>query len=82
LPAYLSIMPLPTAAPSKRWKEFVMDNNRIEGIARQAKGSIKEAAGKITGNDKLQAEGKAEKLAGQAQEKLGQTKDAVKKAFK
>ena len=27
-------------------------------------------------------EGKAEKLAGQAQEKLGQTKDAVKKAFK
>ncbi|QXC48897.1 CsbD family protein [Agrobacterium salinitolerans] len=59
-----------------------MDNNRIKGIARQAKGSIKEAAGKITGNDKLQAEGKAEKLAGQAQEKLGQTKDAVKKAFK
>ena len=46
-----------------------MDNNRIEGIARQAKGTIKEAAGKITGNDKLQAEGKAEKLAGQAQEK-------------
>lgn len=55
-----------------------MDNNRIEGIARQAKGTIKEAAGKITGNDKLQAEGKAEKLAGQAQEKLGQTKDTVK----
>ena len=59
-----------------------MDNNRIERIARQAKGTIKEAAGKITGNDKLQAEGKAEKLAGQAQEKLGQTKDTVKKAFK
>ena len=51
-----------------------MDNNRIEGIARQAKGTIKEAAGKIPGNDKLQAEGKAEKL--------GQTKDTVKKAFK
>lgn len=58
-----------------------MDNNRIEGIARQAKGTIKEAAGKITGNDKLQAEGKAEKLAGQAQEKLGQTKDTVKKSI-
>ena len=59
-----------------------MDNNRIEDIARQAKGTIKEAAGKITGNDKLQAEGKAEKLAGQAQEKLGQAKDAVNKVLK
>ncbi|KJF67100.1 CsbD family protein [Rhizobium nepotum] len=59
-----------------------MDNNRIEGITRQAKGTIKEAAGKITGNDKLQAEGKAEKLAGQAQEKLGQAKDAVNKVLK
>ncbi|MES5045878.1 CsbD family protein [Rhizobium nepotum] len=59
-----------------------MDNNRIEGITRQAKGTIKEAAGKITGNDKLQAEGKAEKLAGQAQEKLGQAKDAVNKVIK
>ncbi|MCS4245648.1 uncharacterized protein YjbJ (UPF0337 family) [Rhizobium sp. BIGb0125] len=59
-----------------------MDNNRIEGFARQTKGAIKEAAGRITGNDKLQAEGKAEKLAGEAQEKLGKTKDTVKKAFK
>ena len=59
-----------------------MDNNRIEGIARQAKGTIKEAAGKITGNDQLQAEGAAEKLAGKAQEKLGQAKDAVSKALK
>jgi uncharacterized protein YjbJ (UPF0337 family) len=59
-----------------------MDNNRIEGITRQAKGTIKEAAGKITGNDKLQAEGKAEKLAGQAQEKLGQAKDAVNQVIK
>ncbi|MDZ7926748.1 MAG: CsbD family protein [Agrobacterium sp.] len=59
-----------------------MDNNRIEGIARQAKGTIKEAAGKITGNDQLQAEGAAEKLAGKAQEKLGQAKDAVNKALK
>ncbi|KJF71175.1 MULTISPECIES: CsbD family protein [Rhizobium/Agrobacterium group] len=59
-----------------------MDNNRIEGVARQAKGTIKEAAGKIIGNDRLQAEGKAEKLAGQVQEKLGQAKDAVKKTLK
>ncbi|CDN94709.1 CsbD family protein [Agrobacterium tumefaciens] len=59
-----------------------MDKNRIDGIARQAKGTIKEATGKITGNEKLQAEGKAEKIAGQAQEKLGKAKDAVAKTFK
>ncbi|CUX56977.1 CsbD family protein [Agrobacterium genomosp. 13] len=59
-----------------------MDKNRIDGIARQAKGTIKEATGKITGNEKLQAEGKAEKIAGQAQEKLGKAKDAVTKTFK
>ncbi len=73
-------MPLPTAARSNDGRSSSW--TITEGIARQAKGTIKEAAGKITGNDKLQAEGKAEKLAGQAQEKLGQTKDTVKKAFK
>ncbi|CUX45201.1 CsbD family protein [Rhizobium oryzihabitans] len=59
-----------------------MDKNRIDGIARQAKGTIKEATGKITGNEKLQAEGKAEKIAGRAQEKLGKAKDTITKALK
>ncbi len=59
-----------------------MDKNRIDGIARQAKGTIKEATGKITGNEKLQAEGKAEKMAGRAQEKLGKAKDTITKALK
>ncbi|CAN7156849.1 MULTISPECIES: CsbD family protein [Agrobacterium tumefaciens complex] len=59
-----------------------MDKNRIEGIARQAKGTIKEATGKITGNGRLEAEGKAEKVAGHAQEKFGRAKDAITKALK
>lgn len=59
-----------------------MDKNRIDGIARQANGTIKEATGKITGNEKLQAEGKAEKIAGRAQEKLGKAKDTITKALK
>ncbi len=59
-----------------------MDNNRIEGAVRQAKGSIKEAVGKITGNVGMQAEGRAEKVAGEVQSKYGQSKDAVKKSFK
>ena len=51
-----------------------MDNNRIEGFARQTKGAIKEAAGRITGNDKLQAEGKAQKLKGEGQQVKGDVK--------
>ena len=34
-----------------------MDKDRIEGSARQAKGALKEAAGKLTGDAKLQADG-------------------------
>jgi len=36
-----------------------MDKDRISGAADQAKGSIKETAGKVTGDSKLQAEGTA-----------------------
>ena len=36
-----------------------MDKDRVKGSAQQAKGAVKEAAGKVTGDAKLQAEGKA-----------------------
>jgi uncharacterized protein YjbJ (UPF0337 family) len=41
-----------------------MDKDRIAGSAKQAKGSVKEAIGKVTGDTKTQAEGAAEKAAG------------------
>ena len=34
-----------------------MDKDRMEGAGRQVKGAVKDAAGKITGDKKLQAEG-------------------------
>lgn len=55
-----------------------MNKDRIEGSAHQAKGSIKETAGKITGDAKLESEGKAEKAAGKVQNTVGGVKDAVK----
>ncbi len=55
-----------------------MDKDRIKGAAKQAKGSIKEAAGKVMGDAKIQAEGKAEKMAGKAQNTAGGIKDAMK----
>ena len=38
-----------------------MAKDRVEGTAKQVKGSIKEAIGKVTGNIGTQAEGAAEK---------------------
>jgi uncharacterized protein YjbJ (UPF0337 family) len=59
-----------------------MDKDRIEGSATQAKGAIKQAAGKITGDTKLQAEGAADKAAGKLQNAVGGAKDAIRDALK
>ena len=56
-----------------------MNKDRIEGIAKQAKGAVKNIAGKITGDTKLQAEGKADKVEGKVQNAVGGVKDAAKK---
>ena len=52
-----------------------MDNDRIKGAAQQARGAIKEVAGKISGDAKLEAEGKADKVAGKLQNAVGGLKD-------
>lgn len=54
-----------------------MNRDRIEGSARQAKGAVKEAAGKLTGDAKLKAEGRADKVAGKVQNAVGGVKDAA-----
>jgi uncharacterized protein YjbJ (UPF0337 family) len=55
-----------------------MDKDRIEGSAKQAKGSVKEAVGKAFGDKKLQSEGVADKAAGKVQNAVGGVKDAIK----
>jgi len=59
-----------------------MDKDRMAGSAKQAKGSVKQMAGKILGDNKLKAEGAADKLAGKAQNAAGSVKDAVRDAGK
>jgi uncharacterized protein YjbJ (UPF0337 family) len=56
-----------------------MDNDRIAGAAKRIKGSIKETIGKATGDAKLEAEGKADKVEGKVQNAIGGFKDALKK---
>lgn len=57
-----------------------MNKDRIEGSAEQAKGKLKEVVGKVTGDSKLESEGKAQKVAGKVQNTIGGIKDAVKEA--
>ena len=58
-----------------------MDKDRIEGALNQVKGSVKEVAGKVTGDTKLQAEGTADKVAGKAQNTVGGVKDSARDAL-
>jgi uncharacterized protein YjbJ (UPF0337 family) len=55
-----------------------MDKDRIRGSAEQAKGYIKETAGKAFGDKKLETEGKTDKAAGKLQNAVGGLKDAVR----
>jgi uncharacterized protein YjbJ (UPF0337 family) len=55
-----------------------MNKDRIEGSAEQAKGAVKEAAGKVLGDKKLETEGKTDKIAGKFQNAVGGVKDAVR----
>ncbi len=59
-----------------------MDKDRVEGAAHQAKGAIKEAVGKVTGDTKVEAEGAAEKAAGKVQNAVGGVKDSARDALK
>lgn len=61
-------------------KEKIMDKDRVKGAAHEAKGGIKETAGRVTGNKDTELEGKAEKNAGTVQHKTGELNDAVRDA--
>jgi len=58
-----------------------MNKDRIQGSVEQAKGKMKEVAGKATGDSKLENEGKAQQVAGKVQNIVGGMKDAVKEAI-
>jgi len=59
-----------------------MDKNRIEGSVKQVKGSVEEVAGKLLGDAKMTAKGKADKVAGKIQNAVGSVSDALTKERK
>lgn len=58
-----------------------MDKDRVEGAAKQVKGSVKEAVGRAIGDNKLESEGKADKVEGKVQNAVGGFKDTVREAI-
>ena len=59
-----------------------MDREHVKGTAEKAKDVIKDTAGKVTGDKKLQSEGKFEKAKGSVHKVAGDIKDAMKESNK
>jgi uncharacterized protein YjbJ (UPF0337 family) len=58
----------------------ITNKEEIEGKFDKAKGYIKDKAGEITGNSRLEAEGEAERAGGEAKETWGKFKRGVSEA--
>jgi uncharacterized protein YjbJ (UPF0337 family) len=50
----------------------------VKGSLEQAKGKVKEVAGKVTGDSKLEGEGKADQVAGKVRNTVGGIKDTLR----
>lgn len=55
-----------------------MDKERVKGMADQAKGSVKETAGKLAGDQKLRTEGKMDRAEGKVRNAVGGMKDELR----
>ena len=56
--------------------------NKLNAEKNKALGSVKESAGRITGNSRLEAEGTGQRAKGHVQSAVENVKDAAKSAFK
>ncbi len=52
-----------------------INKDQVKGRVNEATGSVKQAAGKLVGNEKLQAKGAVQKIAGKAQAAFGDLKN-------
>ena len=59
----------------------LVNADQVKRVAKQVKGSIKDSAGKAIGNEQMQAEGKAGKVAGKIQKGFGDVREKIKRAL-
>jgi uncharacterized protein YjbJ (UPF0337 family) len=57
-----------------------MDREHVKGAADKVKGAVKDTVGKVTGDKKMEAEGKLDKAKGAAHNLAGDLMDAVRDA--
>ena len=53
------------------------NENEAKGKSKDFMGKVKETVGDLLGNEKMQAEGKADRVEGKTQETAGKVQDAV-----
>jgi uncharacterized protein YjbJ (UPF0337 family) len=63
-------------------EKIMVDKNRVDGSAKNIGGKVKEGIGNVTGDSKMQTEGKADQAEGKIQNTIGGIKDSVKDALK
>lgn len=59
-----------------------MNKDQVKGRVNETEGKVKEVVGKVVGDEKLQAKGKAQGVIGTAQAKFGDVKQEVKDSLK
>ncbi len=59
-----------------------MHKDEVKGSAKEARGNLKDAVGKATGDENMRADGAADKAEGGIQKGVGKAKDAVRDALK
>lgn len=57
---------------------MAVDKHETSGGAKELGGKIKEGAGKLVGNPRLEGEGKADQMEGKTEKNYGKVKGAVK----
>ena len=70
--------PAPIAPSHSFERSSEMDKDRIAGAAKTAGGKVKEAVGKMVGDQKTVAEGQAEQKVGRVQNAVGGLKDTIR----
>jgi uncharacterized protein YjbJ (UPF0337 family) len=56
-----------------------MNKDQVKGRAKTSKGKVKEAVGKMVGNDRLKTKGQVDQVAGKVQAGYGDIKNDLKK---
>ena len=56
-----------------------MNKDKMKGKGKEAMGATREQAGRLTGNDELEAKGAAQKNEGKVQDAVGDVKDSARK---